>query len=170
MGVRCRVRAAHRAQESVVARDVLLHEVAMHTERRLYAAGEIVIQQGDVGEELFVVERGKLDVLIDVHDGMQHIASVDEGDVFGEMSLMTGADRSATVRTTMESALLVVSKETIQPVLEASPEVAERISEVLAAREAAIEGHTRGSLNPSRRKVEERSGELLGRIREFFSI
>ncbi|MCA9604381.1 MAG: mechanosensitive ion channel family protein [Myxococcales bacterium] len=147
----------------------LLHEVAMHTERRLYAPGEIVIQQGDVGEELFMVERGALDVLIDAHDGMQHIATVAIGDVFGEMSLMTGEDRAATVRTTMESALLVVSKETIQPVLEASPELAEKISEVLAAREAALEG-ARGSKAPSRKKVEERSSELLNRIREFFSI
>lgn len=149
--------------------DTLLHEVAMHTERRLYAPGEIVIQQGDVGEELFMVERGALDVLVDAHDGMQQIATVGVGDVFGEMSLMTGADRSATVRTTTESALLVVSKDTIQPVLAASPELAEKISQVLAAREAALEGHTRGPRARSRKEVE-RSGELLSRIREFFSI
>ncbi|MBX3273479.1 MAG: mechanosensitive ion channel family protein [Sandaracinaceae bacterium] len=150
--------------------DVLLHEVAMHTERRLYAPGEVVIQQGDVGHELFIVERGALDVLVDVHDGMEHIASVGVGDVFGEMSLMTGAERSATVRTTAESTLLVVSKETLQPVLEASPELAEKFSQILAAREAALGDHSRGSMAPSRERVEQRSSELLTRIREFFSI
>ncbi len=149
--------------------DELLHEVAMHTERRLYAPGEVVIQEGDHGEELFVVERGQLDVLIDTHDGMQHVASLRAGDFFGENSLMTGEKRSATVRTNGESCLLVVSKESLQPVMEATPEIAQQISAVLAAREAELEGRNRSSKAPTR-AVEARSGELLRRIRQFFSI
>ena len=149
--------------------DELLHEVAMHTERRLYAPGELVIQQGDYGEELFIVERGNLDVLIDVHDGMQHIASLGPDDLFGEMSLMTGEQRNATVRTNGEACLLVVSKESLQPVMEASPELAHEISAVLATREAALEGAEHSAHEPSN-KVDARSGELLHRIREFFSI
>ena len=149
--------------------DVLQHEIAMHTERRLYAPGEIVIQQGDVGEELFVVERGDLDVLIDVHDGMQHIATLGPDDFFGEMSLLTGAERSATVRTTGEACLLVVSKEALQPVMGAMPEIAQQISDVLAVREAELQGRNRDSKAPPI-AVDARSGELLHRIREFFSI
>jgi len=147
----------------------LLHEVAMHSERRLYAPGEVVIQQGDDGQELFVVERGRLDVLIDVHDGMQHVATLGKDDFFGEMSLMTGEDRSATVRALGECALLVVSKESLQPVFEASPELAQEISDVLASRED--QRQARKSLSPApKAAVDQRSGELLGRIREFFSI
>jgi len=147
----------------------LLHEVAMHAERRLYAPGEVVIQQGDYGEELFIVERGELDVLIDAHDGMQHIATLKTDDFFGESSLMTGEQRGATVRTNVESCLLVVSKESLQPVMEASPELAREISDVLAVREAELQGRNRDSRSPAR-AVEARSGELLNRIRQFFSI
>lgn len=147
----------------------LLHEVALHTERRLYAPGEIVIQQGDHGQELFVVERGQLDVCVDVHDGMEHIATLTKDMFFGEMSLMTGEKRKATVRTCDEVTLLVVSKETLQPILEAAPSLAHEISEVLAQRELQLEG-SRGANEKAVGRVEVRRGELLSRIREFFSI
>ena len=149
--------------------DELLHELAMQTQRRLYAPGELVIQQGDYGEELFVVEKGDLEVLIDRHDGMQRVASLHVRQFFGEMSLMTGEPRSATVRAETEVTLLVVSKETLQPILEASPELANEISSVLAERELNL----RSTVAPGESKAEQvsaRSGELLNRIREFFSI
>ncbi|MFK7988607.1 MAG: cyclic nucleotide-binding domain-containing protein [Sandaracinaceae bacterium] len=149
--------------------DTLLHEVAMHTERRLYAPGELIIQQGDYGEELFVIEKGDLEVLVDAHDGMKHVASLHKTDFFGEMSLMTGVERKATIRSETEVSLLVVSKETLQPVLEASPELAQEISRVLAERELELSSSTRVSMLPTE-EIQERSGELLTRIREFFSI
>lgn len=103
--------AAHRARLADIERFLervplfaplppeLLHEVVLHADRRLYAPGELVIQQGDHGEELFVVERGEVEVLVDGHGGMQHVASLRKGMFFGEMSLMTGEERKATVRT-----------------------------------------------------------------------
>ena len=63
----------------------------------------------------------------------------------------------------------MVSKESLQPVFEASPELAQEISDVLAERES--ERQARKSLSPApKAAVDQRSGELLGRIREFFSI
>ena len=132
--------------------------------------GEIVIQQGDYGEELFIVERGELDVLIDAHDGMQHVATLRKDQFFGEMSLMTGEERKATIRATDEVTLLVVSRETLQPILEASPDLANEISEVLAERELELGERTKGAPRRSREMMTERSGELLNRIRAFFSI
>ena len=147
----------------------LLHEVAIHSERRLYAPGEAVIQQGDHGQELFVVEKGELDVYVDVHDGMEHIATLKPGTFFGEMSLMTGEVRKATVKTGDECTLLVVSKDTLQPVLEAAPKLADELSEVLAQREEELEG-SKGTGRKAKAHVQARRGELLSRIREFFSI
>lgn len=148
----------------------LLHEVAIHTERRLYAPGELVIQQGDYGEELFIVERGSVEVLVDTHEGMQHVATLRPGMFFGEMSLMTGEQRKATVRAEAEVALLVVSKDTIQPVLEAAPDLAHEISDVLAERELALGRHSNRPEAVKEEDVTQRRGELLSRIREFFSI
>lgn len=147
----------------------LLHELAIHTDRRLYAPGEIVIQQGDYGEELFIVEKGEVDVLIDVHDGMQHVATLRKDQWFGEMSLMTGESRTATVRADGEVALLVVGKEALQPILEAHPELADEVSRLLAERESQL-GEKTSKASRKTGQEEERRGELLGKIREFFSI
>lgn len=148
----------------------LLHELATQTERRLYAPREVVIQQGDDGEELFIVEQGKLEVLVERLDGaMEHVATLGPRDFFGEMSLLTGERRRATVRADGEVEVLVVSKEALQPILAASPELAAEISEVLTQREAQL----RTSIQPGEKGVEARSetsGELLSRIRAFFSL
>lgn len=148
----------------------LLHEVALHTERRLYAPGELVIQQGDYGEELFIVEKGEVAVLVDAHDGMQHVATLKPGQFFGEMSLMTGEQRKATVRTEGEVTLLVVSKEALQPILEALPDLAHQISDVLAEREVQLGRHSDRADEKDDEVVTQRRGELLSRIREFFSL
>lgn len=147
----------------------LLHELAMHTERRLYAHGELVIQQGDYGEELFIVERGKVEVVVDRHHGMEHVATLGTRDFFGEMSLLTGEQRRATVRAEGEVALLVVSKEALQPILEASPELATHISDALAQREVALGRHSHAEEDGEDEHTERR-GELLSRIRQFFSL
>ena len=62
----------------------------------------------------------------------------------------------------------MVSKETLQPILEAAPSLASEISQVLAERETALQG--KKGQRPQAALVEARSGELLHRIREFFSI
>lgn len=148
----------------------LLHELAIHTERRLYAQGELVIQQGDYGEEFFIVERGQAEVVVDSQAGFEHVASVGPAQFFGEMSLMTGEERKATVRAETEVAVLVVSKEALAPLLEAAPEVAREISGVLAAREHELVRHSQFPSRHSNAEASERRGELLARIRQFFSL
>ncbi len=147
----------------------LVHELALHTERRLYAQGELVIQQGDYGEELFIVERGNVEVLVDRHEGMEHVATLGPRDFFGEMSLLTGEKRRASVRTEGEVALLVVSKEALQPILAAYPQLATHVSKVLAEREIVLGKHTHTPKSNGDEDTERR-GELLSRIRQFFSI
>ncbi len=147
----------------------LVHELATHTERRLYTDGELVIQQGDHGDELFIVERGEVEVMVDRHAGMERVASLGPRDFFGEMGLLTGEQRRATVRANGEVTLLVVSKQALQPLFEASPELAMAMSEVLAEREVQL---GRRSLRPecNEEAQTDRRGELLSRIRQFFSL
>ncbi len=147
----------------------LLQELTVHTERRLYAPGEMVIQQGDHGEELFIVEKGNVEVLIDRPKGRERVATLGPRDFFGEMSLLTGEQRRATVRTQGEVSLLVVSKIALQPILEASPELATEMSEMLAQREVEL-GRASDEAQRGSEPMIERRGELLSRIRQFFSL
>jgi CRP-like cAMP-binding protein len=87
--------------------------------------------------------------------------------VFGEMSLVTGERRSATVRALRPSELIVVGHAPFREVLGKNPELVQRISEVLASRQAEIDQAR------SARGVGDRAGgssALLARIRRFFSL
>jgi len=79
--------------------------------RRL-APGEIVFRAGDPGDALYIVARGKVDILAEpAETPARTLASLGEGEAFGEMALLTGGPRTATVRSAGESELLAIGRE-----------------------------------------------------------
>jgi small-conductance mechanosensitive channel len=143
--------------------------LAKMSETRLYDADEAIIRQGAEDDEFFIVQKGR--VAIEVHrpsQGKVTVTQLGQGQFFGEMSLMTGEKRRATVRAIDECQLLVVGKAAFHRIFDDRPELVSRISEVLALRQEQLgeiaQRPTQGK--PS----EQRSAELLGRIREFFSL
>jgi CRP-like cAMP-binding protein len=137
---------------------------------RRYGAGEVIIEQGASGEELFIIDRGEVAVTRGANGGSVEVARLGAGEFFGEMSLTTGARRTATVRALRECELLVVDKAALQEVLERSPELANTISEVVAIRQVAIEESEAQSQRASGIEVEETKNVLLGKIRAFFKL
>ena len=91
------------------------------------------------------------------------------GSYFGEMSLLTGEPRTATIRAVKECELLVIDKAAFRQLLETSPQLAEHISQTIASRQAR-QLEKRQSLLDSVPNSEEWSRRLLKRIREFFSV
>ncbi|WP_236519768.1 mechanosensitive ion channel family protein [Sandaracinus amylolyticus] len=147
-----------------------MEQLAASTARRMYAPGETVIVEGSEGSELFVVETGEVEIVITKDRNQARVATLGPGRFFGEMSLMTGERRRATVRTLSQTVLLVVGKKDLQPILEAHPTIAQRISEVLAERDLAL-GHVHAKDAKEHKSiVEQRSDALLHRIRAFFSL
>ncbi|MCA9623823.1 MAG: mechanosensitive ion channel family protein [Myxococcales bacterium] len=139
---------------------------------RLYAPGETIIRQGDAGDELFVIDRGEVSVIVQAApDSVPSVvAELGPGDFFGEMSLMTGEERTATVRAEGQCTVVVVDKLALAPILDRYPGLVEDISHLLARRQAGLAHHL-GSVPPERRaRVEDQSHQLLGRIRSFFSL
>jgi CRP-like cAMP-binding protein len=114
-----------------------LRTLAAASTERSCAAGEEVIRQGDPGTSMYVIEAGRVAVTATLGFGPPTtLAELGPGDFFGEMSLLTGAARSATVMTIDETRLIVIDKEGLRPLVEARPELAERLSTALADREA----------------------------------
>ncbi len=143
----------------------LAHSTRIH----LYAANEPVVRRGEKGAEMFIVQSGEVVVLGEGNGaGAVVVARLGPGEFFGEMALMTGEQRTATVRTTKPSTLIGVEQSAIKELLEASPELAAIISRVIAERQAAGETALRSAEPAS--DVEERSSQLLGRIRKFFAL
>lgn len=146
-----------------------LRELAASAHREQFDAGEVLMREGDAGSSLFVVESGHVRVTKGAGADAVELARLGPGDVLGEMSLLTGEPRSATVTADEGAEVLVLSKAAVAPVLVADPTVAEYLSRALAARRA----ETAATLESRRGKVRPASDEaatLLGRIREFFRL
>ncbi len=99
------------------------------------AEGEILFAMGDAGKEMYVVAEGEVAILVP-----QEVARLQEGDFFGEVSLLVNQPRTATARATMPSQVLVLDRPLVRDLISASPQVLrvllrflrERLMETLA--------------------------------------
>jgi small-conductance mechanosensitive channel/CRP-like cAMP-binding protein len=139
-----------------------------------YGNGEMLVREGDMGDSLFVVEHGRVRVTksgADLDTGVIVLAMLGEGDYFGEMSLLTGAPRSATVTSDGGCEVLVVSKDAFAPVLEKDPQLAELLSRAVAARQAQTAATLEDRRDRARAHEDVRpEASLLSRIRAFFKL
>lgn len=178
-------RLEHEQEARVMARDDALrgvdflralpeqarHHLAEAASAALYAPGELIIRQGDTGSELFIVKRGEVAVELGRGRHRRVVATLGPGQFFGEMSLVTGEKRAASVRATRESELLVIDKEALQRVLDEAPQLAETISRVLAERAQLLSAaNVKSTEHDVKRSVEQETTVLLDRIRRFFSL
>ncbi|MEM9069643.1 MAG: mechanosensitive ion channel family protein [Myxococcota bacterium] len=137
----------------------------------LYAPGELIIRRGEAGTELFIINRGEVTVELGTPEKPKVVARLGAGQFFGEMSLITGERRTASVRAAKESELLMIDKRALQVVLDEAPELAETISRVLAERAQQLaDADVKVSEHDVKRTVEQETTVLLDRIRRFFSL
>jgi CRP-like cAMP-binding protein len=106
---------------------------------RSFAPGEILIREDDSGDSMFVIASGEVDVSVIGEGVARRLAMLGAGDIVGEMSLMTGARRSATVIAISPVTALEVTKAAIEPILNAAPELVERFAVVLERRRAELD-------------------------------
>ncbi len=126
---------------------------------RRYAPDEIIVREGDGTSSMFVVAAGRAGVSIHGAGGdSRKLAILDAGEAFGEISLLTGEPRTATVRSLMETVLLEIDKKTLEPILRESPELC-------GAFQTVIEERRRGAAD-----VLESSREELGRVQHRVAL
>jgi CRP-like cAMP-binding protein len=111
-----------------------LAHLAERVQVRHAAAGEIVIRQGDPGEECFLVRQGELEVLDNVGSGERRLATLRTGMLFGEAALLTGAPRNATVRVIADAELLVLRRDDVMAAMSSEHELAEHLVALMQAR------------------------------------
>jgi CRP-like cAMP-binding protein len=80
---------------------------------KLYGDGDVIVRQGEVGDCMYVVQSGRVEVVQSTDAGEQHLAVLEMGDFFGEMALFEKELRSATVRVREEARVLKVDKKTL---------------------------------------------------------
>jgi CRP-like cAMP-binding protein len=138
-----------------------------------FAEGERVIAQGEAGSALYAIVRGTARVALRGSDGTERdVAALKRGDVFGEMSLLTGDPRTASVYATSHLSVAEVGKEALAPVLAEREGLAARMAELMILRKEGLD-RTRasGPMDAARRaEMAASSHTLLGRICAFFGI
>jgi len=121
---------------------------------------------------MFIVESGEVVVLHERTNGRAEVelARLGPGKFFGEMALMTGEPRNATVRAATACTLIRVDHRALKLVLESAPELTEHVSRVIAERQAATTEQGAAASGERRAGIQEQSSQLLSRIRRFFSL
>jgi small-conductance mechanosensitive channel len=132
----------------------------------LFGPGEVILRQGDPGDSLYVVRAGSVAVQIGVLGASKELATLSDGQFFGEMSLMTGESRAATVVAKTDVECYIVDKEAFQEILQEKPELAGIISEILSRRQVVLGLEAAASAVPT--AVQKH--QLLARIGAFFGI
>jgi NTE family protein len=110
-------------------------EAADGLERRTFPAGTVLMAEGDVPGEMYVLREGSAAVLVDDHTGVKRIVGrIRPGETIGEMSLLTREPASATVRLDRDSELLVIGENDLAELSWRRPELERNILRILAAR------------------------------------
>jgi CRP-like cAMP-binding protein len=92
-----------------------------------YKAGATLFVEGMTGEILYVVLKGKVNICKKTNKDEIVIATMEEGDFFGELSLIDAAPRSATARVVADSELVAITKKVFDDMLNADPVVVAKL-------------------------------------------
>jgi len=149
------------------AKPEVLERLAHGAVCALYAPGETVIREGESGTELFIVERGSVQVLAKRGGGVStQVAVLHSGHFFGEAALLREEQRSATVVAATECELLVISAGAFRAAAELDASLAERLTDKLTSR--LVELRQAVSKIARDEDEERRSLILIERIKRFF--
>ena len=107
-----------------------LERVAKATDEITMTAGSIVIDQGDMGREAFIILKGE----VTIKRNNRQIATLSDGDVVGELSLLDHGPRTASVTCVTDCTLLVIDHRRFINVLDEVPSIAHKLMGSLAAR------------------------------------
>ncbi len=152
---------------TVAERERLAAELTVAPFRR----GEAITRQGNEAHYLYVITKGHAEVSVAVEAERRVVARLAEGDVFGEMGMMTGEPRTASVTALSDVVCYRLDKSSFDGIIQSRPEIAEAISHLLARRKVELDALTENlTAEAKRRRVADVQGDLLARIKRFFAI
>ncbi len=141
----------------------------------LFAEGDVMTQQGAVAHWLYILTEGEAEVVVAGADGSRRslgiINSGRDDSFFGEMGLMTGEPRSATVIARSDVACYRLDKPSFESIIQSRPAIAEEISQVIAGRRGGLASALQALQSESAgAQSGRRESEMLRKIRRFFGL
>jgi small-conductance mechanosensitive channel len=131
----------------------------------VFAPGETVIRAGEPGSSMFVVHKGRVRVQVSENGRARTVATLNEGDFFGEMALFTGEPRTANVLALEETEVLEIGHAAMKKIFDTNPDLVESLSFIMAERRHGLASH-----DDSAATTPNSSAGILSAIKRFFGI
>jgi small-conductance mechanosensitive channel/CRP-like cAMP-binding protein len=147
-------------------------QLAADLKRLVLPPQETVVAQGDTGDTLYIIAEGALDVILNTDQSPDpvRVATLGAGDFFGEMSLLTGEPRRATVRAATPAVLYELSRDTVADLIERRPDVADVLSRAVAERKVGLDAAHRNTGHAAKEAaVSTLSSQVSRLVKDFFS-
>jgi CRP-like cAMP-binding protein len=137
-----------------------LGRLALQSNVRYFRTDSLLMTEGDLADTMFAIVDGRVSVSFhDLHGEEHAIAELGRGDIVGEMALLTGMPRQASVKAECFVTAIEITKTTIEGIFARAPDLMDKFGVVLAKRQAELDRLADG-------KAIER--DIIGRIRKFF--
>jgi len=168
-----RIKTLRRVELFSQLNDAELRGLAERLRYSPFARGNIITKQGDERSHwLYIIINGEAEVYVDLPNGKRRTVRIlGRGNFFGEMGLLTGAPRSASVVAKSDVECYRIDKEVMEEILHSRPGIAEEISHILVALRAeldvALQNMDATGAHPD---LSQQRGEILATIKRFFSL
>ena len=151
--------------------DAALGRLATRVRRVTFGAGEFVVRENEPGDSFYVIERGTAEVMVGTDGAARTVGRLQPADVFGEMSLLAGEPRSATVCAATDLSVLVVDREAFKEIISADPAILDPLSEIAARRQAEQQEYRRSLVSVTTIDIDHQQAQRLReRIKAFFRL
>ncbi len=141
-------------------------QLANASTSRVYAPGEAIVRKGKEGNSMFVILKGSVKVQIPENNYQKTVNQLGQNDFFGEMSLLTGEPRSASVIAEEETEVLQIKKEALKPIFERNPDLVKTICELIEERRELLVAQEQSAIEES---IHAYKG-VMGSIKKFFGL
>ncbi len=146
--------------------------LADHLRYAPFTKDETITREGAVAHWLYILREGKARITVNI-DGIQKtINDLEAPDFFGEMGMMTGEPRAASVLAVTDVECFRLDKAGFQTIITERPEIAAKISETLASRRVDLIRAARRPRRRSKKSLRQKSEQerILARIQSFFGL
>lgn len=140
-------------------------QLAASSANHVFAPGELVIRAGDEGSSMFVVHNGRVNVQINDNGKPRSVATLHEGDFFGEMALFTGEPRTANVVALEETEVLEIDYQAMKHLFDTNPDLVDSLSHIIAERRTGLTAKPE-----SAEDAEGASEGIIASIKRFFGF
>jgi CRP-like cAMP-binding protein len=118
---------------------VIIADILLELE---YPEGHIIFREGEPGDKMYIIVSGQVIIQKGEGDAIEMTLTLGSGECFGEMAILDGLPRSATVKVTKPANLLAIEREDFRELLRVYPEISLNVIQILSGRLRSASSNT----------------------------